>query len=284
MTKRILKTVPKLGDVSDDVQLLQGALADKGFSCVPDSWRQFNRGTQAALKAFQKSKGLPGSGLIPSSGGKTFEYLGLELEKKEDTTPWLTAVKKYSGLSETNPVLVKVIAPMWKKVGLGYKDLSGSARAWCAIGVVFGLFSTGYVYVSKRGASAAQQGQVGQAIDYKKNGIPKGAIVHVNSKECGSGSGNHITFADGDCAAKDFIEMVKNSKGVWVQKIKSGTTFPGYGGNQGNKFKRSWYKIASICHVRWPDKKTDGTREELPPPVKVSNGCNGKPATGESTR
>lgn len=282
MQKRILKSVPKYGDRgTGDVKLLQEALMYKGYNPGPID-DDFGDKTRQALVLFQRAYGMPGTGVIPADGGNTFKLLDLYLEDPREApgggeTPWLDEAKKHAGKKETDSAFSAFMTKIWALVGLpGFKGIAGSARAWCAIFVVMALSGTGYHYISKGGAGAANQGKVGQAINWKVHGIPKGAIVHVNSSKCGSGSGNHITFADGSCAAKDIVDGNGN--------VKASATFPGFGGNQGNMVKTSWYRVSSICNVRWPDKKKDGTPVPLPPPVTVSNGCNGKPASGDSTR
>lgn len=71
-------SIPKKGDKSEDVKILQKALLDKGFDPGPIDG-EFGALTQTALAEFQKSVGLTGTGVIPTSGGKTFEKLGLKL-------------------------------------------------------------------------------------------------------------------------------------------------------------------------------------------------------------
>lgn len=292
MTKRILNTVPKYGDRgTGDTKKLQEALLERGYAALGSADDWFAGKTLKALQMFQKSCGLPGTGVIPADGGKTFVLLDLELkpipEEALTDAPWLDEAHKYKGKKETESAFAAFMTTFWSKVGLpGFKGIATSARAWCALFIVVALSGGGVAYLSKGGAGAANQGRAYQAVDWKVNGIPRGAIVHVNSVKCGSGSNNHVTFANGSCAAKDIIEMVKGSDGVWTStgKVKAGTTFPGFGGNQGNMVKESWYKVSTVCNVRWPDKDKDGKAIALPAPVLVSNGCNGKPATGDSTR
>lgn len=277
MAKRILNSVPKYGDKNTgDVEKLQEALRDHGHNPGPID-DDFRDKTLSALQAFQKSMGLPGTGVIPADGGKTFLLLDLELraEPEESVTtipPWLAEAKKHEGKKETDSAFSAFMTKFWAKVGLpGYKGIAGSARAWCALFIVMALSGAGFSYLSKGGAGAANQGKnYGQVVDWKKNGIPRGAIVHVNSVKCGSGSNNHVTFADGDCAAGDIVDS--------AGRVVASSTFPGFGGNQGNQAKTSWYRVSTVCNVKWPPEVP------LPPRVEKSNGCNGKPASGESTR
>lgn len=286
--KRILNTVPRKGDKgTGDVKKLQDALIERGYRIGNDDW--FWDETEGALQRFQKACGLPGTGVIPADGGKTFQYLDLVLDPlPEEAVPvkpqWMVAMEKLIGGKESNSVFNKYIAGFWKYVGLGYTSITGSARAWCGVAIVVALITGGgYAYI-KNGAGAKNWDKAGQAVNWKENGIPYGAIVRINhSAKCDAGSGNHVTFMNGACAKKDIIEMVKNSKGVFEARVKSGATFPGLGGNQGDQVKESWYPVAHICAVRWPNDK-DNKPLALPAPVLVSNGCNGKAASKESTQ
>lgn len=285
---RYLTTVPRKGDKhSEDVGLLQDALIDRGYRITRDKW--FWDETEAALQKFQKSYGLPGTGVIPADGGKTFQLLDLFLkpvrEEEMTTKPgWMVEMEKYKGSKESNSIFNRFMSGFWKFAGLNYTSISGSARAWCGITIIMALITGGgYAYI-KNGAGAKNWDKAGQAINWMENGIPYGAIVRINhSAKCDAGSGNHVTFMNGACAKPDIIEMVKNSKGVYVAKVKAGATFPGLGGNQGDQVKESWYPVAHICAVRWPNDK-DNKPLPLPAPVLVSNGCNGKAASKESTQ
>lgn len=70
-----ISSIPVFGNVGKDVVTLQKSLAAAGFS--PGSIDGvFGKNTQKAVSAFQKSKKLPGSGVI---GPKTIEFLGLKV-------------------------------------------------------------------------------------------------------------------------------------------------------------------------------------------------------------
>lgn len=264
----VMSGIPKLGDKSNDVKILQAALKRKGFD-PGSSDGEFGSKTKAAVSKAQKAAGLSGSGVIAE---RTLDFLGLKIEeKKQEQAPVGHAVnpayldaKKWDGKKETDKAFSDRISKVWAKVGLpGYKTISGSSYAWCALFIAFTSINAGIGYVSKRGASAKAQDTYGVAIEWRVNGIPRGAVVRVNSSsKCDSGSGNHVTFADGDCTLED---------------IKRGT-FPGYGGNQANQVKRSTYKIANICAVRWPS--------EIPKPGKITKSfnCRSEEASDESTR
>lgn len=177
---------------------------------------------------------------------------------------WMKKAEEYKGKKENEPVFNKFLSGFWKIVGLpNYKTLVGTSFAWC------GLFVAAVLNMSdlpwqKSGAGAKNWAQYGVAIEYKKVGIPRGAILHLDhDKDC-KGGGNHVTFANGDCSPEDVV--------------KSGATFAGLGGNQGNQVKVSVYSTKEICAVRWP------TNVPAPAPVKVSKNCTSTGSTGESTR
>lgn len=179
--------------------------------------------------------------------------------------PWLDEAKKHEGKSEYDSKFRAYMSGFWKIVGLpNYKTIVGTSFAWCGLFVAAMLYTKGLPW-QKNGAGARNWAKYGQAIDWKKNGIPRGAIIHINHKEqCASGSGNHVAFANGDCTAADLA--------------KPNSTIELYGGNQGNRAKVSVYSTDEVCAVRWPPGL------DLPEPVKVSTGCNGKSADKESTR
>lgn len=170
--------------------------------------------------------------------------------------------KKYAGKGEHDKAFVAWLSKFWPKTGLNYKTIIGSSFAWCALWIVAMNSEVGQKYVASAGAK--RQAAYGVEIDYKKNGAPRGAVVHINSKSCDSGSGNHVSFLDGDCTAEDFK--------------RSGGTIALFGGNQANKVKRSVYANTKVCAVRWPKEV------QFPGPVTKSLDCTGAVSSGESTR
>lgn len=178
--------------------------------------------------------------------------------------PSYLEAKKYAGKNENDPKFNSFMSSFWAKVGLPkYKTIVGTSFAWCALFIVGMQSEVGQKYIAS--ASAKAQGKTGVEIDWKKNGIPKGAIIHINhGYDCKSSSNNHVTFADGDCTAEELA--------------KSGASFPGYGGNQSNQVKRSMYSVKEICEVRWP------LEVEKPGPIAKSLNCTGTSSGPESTR
>jgi hypothetical protein len=264
-----LKTVPKFNDNTDDVRFLQDALNLKGAGIKVDG--HFGPRTRDALSAFQRSRGLVGSGVIPKDGGQTFKFLGLELEKQETapqkkgSIPWFWAAKKHEGKVETNSAFSTYLSKYWGKAGLpSFNGISGSSKAWCGLFVVYALSVGGYSY-HKMGATAKSWDSYGQSINWRVNGFPQGAIIRINSKSnCKSAAGNHVTFANGDCSAADLV--------------KAGATFSGMGGNQKNSVRISNYAASRICSVRWPSEVA------LPAKVTKSVNCSNGKASNESTR
>ena len=259
-----ITSIPRHGDSGKDVKTIQRALNAKGYELKVDG--DFGNLTKAAVVSFQKSKGLRGSGIM---GPKTIEYLEIEIKDpepiKNSNAPWFWKLKKYEGKSETDPQFNKEMSEKWHLVGLDLKTISKNWAAWCGLFVAVGLAGVGYKYQTD-GGTAKRWDKFGQKIEWKVNGFPQGAIIRINHRaDCKSGSGNHVTMANGNCAAADLN--------------KSGATFSGYGGNQGNKAKVSSFPVKNICSVSWP--------KELPLPGKVlrSKNCsNGETNSNESTR
>lgn len=176
--------------------------------------------------------------------------------------PWLDEAKKHAGKKETDSAFNRYLSGFWRFVGLpGFTSIIGSARAWCGLFCASMLITVGLAY-QKNGAGAKNWDQFGVAIDWKNNGIPRGAIVRINhGAKCSSGSGNHVAFANGSCAPAD---------------LRAGSINL-YGGNQSDQAKVSAFPVGNICAVRWP--------ADAAPPAKVtkSDGCRGA-GGGDSTR
>lgn len=254
--------IPAYNETNEAVSRMQEALARKGYDIKVDG--EFGPKTKEVLSRFQKSIGLTGTG-IPA--GKTIEALGLKVKEpeKKEGIPWFWWAKQHEGKVETNSTFSKFMSGFWKFVGLPqFNTIAGNTFAWCGLFIASALISTNLSY-QKDGAGAKNWDKYGQKIEWRVNGIPQGAIVRINSKgDCKSASGNHVTFANGDCTASDLL--------------KSGATFSGYGGNQGNAAKISSYSVSKICSVRWP------SEYELPKKVLKSVNCsNGKTDTNEKT-
>jgi hypothetical protein len=194
-----------------------------------------------------------------------------DIQDKGPVNPAYIEAKKYAGKKETDSKFSKYLSAWWAKVGLSSyvkRGLVGSSLAWCAVFFFAMNSEVGQDVIASAGAKKI--GQSGYTIDWRKNGIPQGAGVWKNSSSCDSGTGNHITWADGSCTAKDLM--------------KPKATWPGFGGNQDNQVKRSIYCAKGdcgsskdvICRVFWHNK-------QLPPPVEKSNDCGGS-SSSESTR
>jgi hypothetical protein len=253
--------VPALGDRGDAVAVVQLELNRASFS-PGEIDGVFGHRTKDAISKFQKSIGLRGSGII---GPKTLAGLKITLvepKRSGKNPPWYDYAKKFSGKKETDPKFAKFMIPKWKLVGLDLKRIDKKWAAWCGLAMAVALSGVGLNY-SKKGAAAKNWAKFGVAIEWKTHGIPRGAIIHIN-KRCGSGSGNHVTQADGDCTAKDLL--------------KKGATINGYGGNQGNRWKVSTYPVSRICAVRWPKDYP------YPPRVLKSERCTSGKSKDESTR
>lgn len=178
---------------------------------------------------------------------------------------WLAYALGFKGKHETDPEHSKFMVGHWKFLGLDLKTIATSWAAWCGLAVAVALMGVGADY-QKNGAAAKNWAQYGVAVNWKVDGIPEGAIVHINHVKCGNGASNHVAFANGDCTASDLL--------------KSGATFDLYGGNQGNSWKVSTYRASTICAVRWPKDVKD-----YPKPGKIAKSinCTSKKSTNEST-
>lgn len=227
----------------------------------------FDKPLEDIVRAFQNNKLLLSDGVIGVK--ETWPALQKDPVKAQapsgnrPVNPAYLEAKKYAGKTETDSSFNKWLSGFWPKAGLpSYKTIIGTSFAWCGLFVLAMNSEVGQKWAS--GAAGAKNwAKYGVAIDWKKNGIPRGAIMHLNHNSCGSGSGNHVTFADGDCTAADLA--------------KPGATVPGFGGNQGNTVKRSNYAVKEVCAVRWP------SEVPLPGPVTKSINCSGQ-SSEESTR
>jgi peptidoglycan hydrolase-like protein with peptidoglycan-binding domain len=258
---------PMYGDKGDHVKALQTALNARGAKLTVDG--HFGLKTKTAVSVFQKSFGSLGSGIV---GMLTLEKLGLVIGEKPSeppvpgsatTNPAYVEAKKYIGKTEFDSTFNKWLSGFWKIVGLpGYKTIIGTSFAWCGLFIAAMNSEVGQKWMNN-GAGARNWASYGQAIDWKKNGIPQGAVIHINAN-CGSGSGNHVTFADGACTAEYLT--------------RKDAVVPGLGGNQSNAVKRSLYGVSKVCAVRWPS--------ELPLPPKVVNNisCGSGTDSGDGTR
>jgi hypothetical protein len=179
-----------------------------------------------------------------------------------DAPPWYKKAKEHDGVSENNSKFASLMVPLWKK--LFKRDLNSISKyAWCGLGMAAALFWSGQDW-QMGGEAARNWGKYGDPIEWKTEGIPRGAIIWVNhSYNCNSSKSNHVAQADGDCAAVDLL--------------KSGARINLYGGNQSNSWKVSSFPVKEICAVRWPK------NYPKPPKVIKSVKCSGS-SGASSTR
>lgn len=245
---REIKGIPLFGDTGEDVKQIQRALNDRGFNLEVDGI--FGPKTKSAVSEIQKKNGLPGSGIL---GPKSLYILGLEVLENTNGPSWYKVAKEFEGKKETDPEFNKFMSSKWPLVGLNLGTISKSWAAWCGLAIAVSLAGAGYKW-QKDGAAAKNWAKYGQKIEWQTQGIPRGAIVHMNHNKCGNGSGNHVAMSDGNCSAQDLA--------------KKGATINLYGGNQSNQFKVSTFSVSKICAVRWP------AEDALPPKVEKSENCN----------
>lgn len=266
--------VLKMGSRGDEVLRLKRILNKVGYG-LDEANPNFLTLTEKAVKAFQGTNDLKPDGEV---GPKTWAVLETIETPPATGIPvtvnappkWYVEAKKFEGKSETDSRLAAIMVPLWATL-FGRKLNSIQKYAWCGLGMAAALFWGGQSW-QKGGESARAWGQYGQEIKWQRDGIPQGAIIWINhSNNCSSSSSNHVSQANGFCAAEDLVD----SNG----KVKSGASIGLYGANQGNKWKVSVYSAKEICAVRWPPK------EPLPARVTKSVNCSGtKTDSGESTR
>lgn len=240
--------------LSDLVRKLQAALNAAGANPRLAEDGNFGPKTAAELDEYEVTVQLKRKPQEPAPS----------LPKGKTNAPWLDEAKKSEGKRETDPEFNKRMSAKWGLVGLNLGTIAKNWAAWCGLFIAVSLSGAGYQW-AKNGAAARNWGSFGVAVDWKNDGIPRGAIVWINhGANCNASSNNHVTMSDGDCAPEDLK--------------KKNATFNGFGGNQGNQAKVSGYPVAHICAVRWP---ADAAK---PGRVEKSSGCNGDPSSGESTR
>lgn len=230
------------------VKKVQRALNAAGEHPPFDETGEFGPRTTAALENYDVEIVLKKKEVVPMPTPKT-------------PAPWLDEAKKSEGKKESDSKFGAWLAGFWKYVGLPqFTSIVGSARAWCGLFVATALISVG-VHYQKDGAGAKNWDKFGVAIDWKKDGIPRGAIVRINhGANCSSGSGNHVAFSDGDCAPAD---------------LKSGSIRL-FGGNQSDQANVTAFPVAHICSVRWP-------QAPAPEPITKSFGCKAAGSGGSKT-
>lgn len=187
-------------------------------------------------------------------------------QKKKSPPPWYLFALKYKGKNENEPEFNKEMSAKWKLFGMNLGTIKESWAAWCGLAMAVALSGVGVDY-AKNGALARSWAKYGVEINWKKDGIPQGAIVQINHSKCGSSSSNHVAQANGDCTVLDLT--------------KKNATIDLYGGNQGNTWKVSTYAVSEICAVRWPKDVKDYPK---PDPILKSVNCSSKNKDNESTR
>lgn len=209
--------------------------------------------------------------------------------KKEENNPpvilpapipdYLIEARKQIGSDEDDPSFNKKMTAKWSLFGLSIPSIRGSSYAWCGLWVATILAAYGFQY-QKNGALAGNWRSFGNSVNWMVDGIPPGAIVHINHNEnCAIGSSsNHVTIANGACAAKDIVQMIKDKDGVYRVHPKPGAMFDGLGGNQDNKVQVKAYPVEDICEVRFPKEL------QLPKKIETSDHCVTGKSSGGSTR
>lgn len=181
--------------------------------------------------------------------------------------PWYLFALKFKGKKETDPEFNKEMSTKWSLFGMNLGTIAKSWAAWCGLAMAVALSGVGIDY-QRNGALAKNWAKYGVEIEWKQDGIPQGAIIHLNHKAiCNTSGNNHVAQANGDCTAEDLL--------------KKDATIDLYGGNQGNTWRVSTFPAAHICAVRWPKDVKDYPK---PGPITKSVDCTSKKSTGDSTR
>lgn len=256
--------IPVYRDRGKHIGILQRTLNKNGATLKVDY--KFGKKTLEAVKRFQKLKGLLGTGKI---GPKTLKWLGLELSKevttkvKKSLTPWIDAIEKDLGSHENDPKFSAKMIPKWPLVGLKLGTIAENWAAWCGLAV--GVYLNKVKLPSQPdGALAKNWAKYGLKVDFKKDGIPFGAIVHINHSGKPQSKGNHVTFCYGDYSPNHFS--------------KRDAVIACIGGNQNDQVKVSYYKAKKVLNVRWPN----SIKYPLPGRVLETTNINGK-VSKEST-
>lgn len=257
------------GMKGEDVTNLQLRLKQLGFYALTIDG-DFGSKTEGSVKRFQSSRSLTPDGVV---GPVTRNALGLVIEPTPPvrpepnelvTPPWMAEALKHKGQNENNDAYNKMMTPKWKLFGFSLPSIRGSSNAWCGLFVAVTLSAAGYD-IQKNGSLARHWSNYGAAIDYKVNGAPRGAIVHINHVKCGNSSSNHVAYLHGNCTAEDLT--------------RKGATFDLYGGNQADQAKVSTYAITEICAMRWPVKSSQPHPGKITQSINCTSGSKGSEST-----
>lgn len=254
----------KYGDKGEAVKRLKEKINPFGYALDVDNGN-FLAITQLAVKDFQKRKGLEQNGIVSRAVWELLLAGPSEEDKKwaHKENPAYIESKKYEGKKETDPTFNKWLSGFWAIVGLrNYKTIIGTTFAWCGLFIAAMNSEVGQEWIAN-GAGAKNWAKYGQEIKWKENGIPRGAVVHLDHDCDCKGDSNHVGFADGDCTAEDLK--------------KPGAKVNIFGGNQSNAVNTRSFPVCEICAVRWPKEI------ELPGKILKSVNCSGS-STRESTR
>lgn len=181
--------------------------------------------------------------------------------------PWYLFALKFKGRNENEPEFNKEMSKKWSLFGMNLGTIAQSWAAWCGLAMAVCLAGVGVDY-QKNGSLARNWRTYGVEVDWKHDGIPQGAVIHINhNADCSSSSSNHVAQANGDCTVEDLM--------------KKDATIDLYGGNQGNTWRVSTFPAAHICEVRWPKDVKDYPK---PGAITTSVNCTSKKSGTDSTK
>lgn len=236
----------------DLVKLLQSALNKFGEDLTVDG--DLGSKTQAALDKYDIELTVK-------------KRKASEPAPDKKSPPWYLFALKFKGKKETDPEFNKEMSAKWSLFGMNLGTIAKSWAAWCGLAMAVSLSGVGIDY-ARNGSLAKNWAKYGVEVDWKKDGIPQGAIIHINhNAACASSSSNHVAQANGDCTAEDLL--------------KKDATIDLYGGNQGNTWRVSTFPAAHICAVRWPKDEKDYPKPGM---ITKSVNCTSKKASNDSTK
>lgn len=117
-----IKTIPTFGDISEDVRTIQTELSNLGFNPIMVDGI-FGNDTKKIISKFQKSKDLPGSGII---GPRTIAFLGIELESSVNTDGQilLSWERNHPERKEWTEIAVKIITEVFDESLANCEDVT----------------------------------------------------------------------------------------------------------------------------------------------------------------
>ncbi len=181
--------------------------------------------TSAALRAFQKSRGLPDTGVV---GARTLAALvgtGAQIAKPALPIPWYDEAVNLIGTKETvGPGNTPVIMDWAEEIEVA-SAFTADAIPWCGLFVGHCIaFTLPHEVLPATPLWAKSWAKFGVHLA----GPAKGAICVLTRP----GGGGHVFFADAVTKDRKFVR--------------------GVGGNTSDMVKSAWFDAARVIAYRWP--------------------------------